>query len=283
MSARVSISSIRRVSFPSGNLTLLGWLHRPKGAGPFPAIIWNHGSEQYPGSFDALAAYYTAAGYVLFVPHRRGHGRSPGEYPLEGVRRRAATDRSDPGAYHRRIVELVVELHEKEYLDDTVAAVRWLERQPFIDSSRMAMSGVSHGAIQTLVAARAHVGLRVKAYMPFAPAAMAWPTSPEVRRWLLNAVKKAAAPMFLIQAENDYSLGPAEVLGAEINGKGGLNRTGVYPAYGGTRESGHAAFASLGMDVWGNDVCEFLDEVFTRSTHLRSERRSASAPADPSE
>lgn len=118
-------------------------------------------------------------------------------------------------------------------------------------------------------------------HLVFCPAAMAWPTSPEVRRWLLNAVKQAAAPMFLIQAENDYSLGPAEVLGAEINGKGGLNRTGVYPAYGGTRESGHAAFASLGMDVWGNDVCEFLDEVFTRSTHLRSERRSA--PADPSE
>ena len=37
------------VSFPSGDLTLRGFLYRPTGPGPFPAIVWNHGSEPKPG------------------------------------------------------------------------------------------------------------------------------------------------------------------------------------------------------------------------------------------
>jgi len=32
------------VTFPSGSLTLRGVVYRPRGRGPFPAIIYNHGS-----------------------------------------------------------------------------------------------------------------------------------------------------------------------------------------------------------------------------------------------
>ena len=32
------------VSFPSGDLTLRGYLYRPAGEGPFPCIVTNHGS-----------------------------------------------------------------------------------------------------------------------------------------------------------------------------------------------------------------------------------------------
>jgi hypothetical protein len=34
------------VSFPSNGLTLHGWIYRPQGPGPFPAVLWNHGSER---------------------------------------------------------------------------------------------------------------------------------------------------------------------------------------------------------------------------------------------
>src|SRR5438874_10799018 len=43
------------VSFPSGDLTLHGFLYRPgpasraPRAGPFPAMLWNHGSGKTPG------------------------------------------------------------------------------------------------------------------------------------------------------------------------------------------------------------------------------------------
>ena len=36
------------VQFPSNGLTLHGWIYKPQGTGPFPAVIWNHGSEQEP-------------------------------------------------------------------------------------------------------------------------------------------------------------------------------------------------------------------------------------------
>src|SRR5436305_14039306 len=54
-----------RVTFKSGDLTLVGYLYKPDGNGPFPGVIWNHGSEQSPGTgpeFDAVAAIFVPAG-----------------------------------------------------------------------------------------------------------------------------------------------------------------------------------------------------------------------------
>src|SRR5450755_1536646 len=56
--------------------TLHGFLYLPQGAGPFPAVLWNHGSEKWPGWQPDLAAFYTANGFAFFIPHRRGQGRS---------------------------------------------------------------------------------------------------------------------------------------------------------------------------------------------------------------
>src|SRR5580693_9929305 len=61
------------VSFPAGGLTLRGFLYKPSGSGPFPAMIWNHGSEKQPGWQPELAAFYNSHGFVFFLPHRHGH------------------------------------------------------------------------------------------------------------------------------------------------------------------------------------------------------------------
>ncbi len=238
------------VSFPGGARTLRGHLRMPKGDGPFPAVLWNHGSERSPAAHRELGAFYASAGYVLFEPHRRGHGRSPGHHFAGALRSRAG---SQP---RETVIEAVVGMHEL-HLDDTLAAARWLADQPFVDAGRMAMSGVSHGGIQTLLAAEAGAGML--AYVPFAPAAIAWPGNPELHDRLRRAVRRADAPVLLLQAENDYSLGPSEVLGEELLRKGGPNRARVYPAYGASHGSGHGKFACLGTDVWGTDVRAFLD------------------------
>src|SRR5215469_7971224 len=70
----------QEVTFQSGKLQLHGFLWKPNGPGPFPAVLWNHGSEKLPGSQPALGNFYTSHYFVFFVPHRRGQGRSPGEY-----------------------------------------------------------------------------------------------------------------------------------------------------------------------------------------------------------
>jgi len=74
------------VEFPSSGLHLKGYLWKPAGRGPFPAVLFNHGS----GGTDAihtsgmsmseaaavLAAVFVKHGYVFFFPCRRGHGLS---------------------------------------------------------------------------------------------------------------------------------------------------------------------------------------------------------------
>src|SRR5260370_17614301 len=65
------------VTFPSGEITLHGVLHKPEGTGPFPAVIYNHGSA--PGmmskeAFAALGPVFASHGWVFFGPYRRGEG-----------------------------------------------------------------------------------------------------------------------------------------------------------------------------------------------------------------
>jgi hypothetical protein len=47
------------VTFPSGNLVLHGFIYKPEGKGPFPAVLWNHGSERRPGWLPELAPFFS--------------------------------------------------------------------------------------------------------------------------------------------------------------------------------------------------------------------------------
>jgi carboxymethylenebutenolidase len=239
------------VSFPSGDLVLRGFLYKPQGTGPFPAMIWNHGSEKLPGQQPELARFYTKLGFVFFLPHRHGQGRSPGAYIEDLIEKYAATEknRTSVGKY-------VVKLQE-EYNQDVVAAVEWLKGQPFVDQRRMVMSGCSYGGVQTLLTAEKGLGLR--AFAPFAPAAKSWANT-ELRKRLLEAVRNAKSPLFLIQAQNDFSIEPSEVLGPVIKRKGPPNRAKVYPPYETTPQEGHYAFATKegGIAIWGSEVLDFF-------------------------
>lgn len=236
----------QEVVFPSGGLQLHGFLWKPDGAGPFPAIVWNHGSEKLPGSQPGLGAYYTAHGYVFFVPHRRGQGRSPGSYIQDLVAE----------APLRARAERMVELQQAEVVD-VVAAVNYIKAQPFVDGGRIAISGCSFGGIQTLLAGEQDLG--VKALIPFAPGAMSWEQNLPLHDLLLRAIDSARAPVFLIQAENDYDLAPSHALSKEASKKGKDLQSKIYPVFGKGHQEGHWGFCTAGMDVWGNDVLTFLE------------------------
>ncbi len=236
------------VTFRGDAGTLHGHLHRPPGPGPFPAVLWSHGSEPDPGAREDLAAFYTGAGHVLFVPHRRGHGDSAGEHfaapLLESARVRS----------RERVVAALIERWESDLLD-TLAAAAWLAARPEVDAERVALSGVSQGGVQTLLAAEAGAG--ACAHVPFAPAAVGWEGNPEIQERLRRAAAGVRAPVLLVQAANDHSLGPSDVLGPLLaaDGRGGAR---LYPAYGDTADAGHGDFACRGFDVWGADVLAFL-------------------------
>ena len=143
-----------RVTFKSDKLTLVGFLFKPDGQGPFPGLIWNHGSERSPGTtpqFDAVAAIFVPAGYVVFAPMRRGHGDSEGRYIQDELERER-----QGGNAHR----LQVRLLEGEQLDDQLAGQAYLKSLPYVDQSRLAVAGCSYGGIQTLLAAERGAGLQ---------------------------------------------------------------------------------------------------------------------------
>jgi carboxymethylenebutenolidase len=236
----------QEVTFPSGKLQLHGFLWKPDGPGPFPVVLWNHGSEKLPGWRPALGAFYTAHNYVFFIPHRRGQGRSPGDY-IEDLLARTPSDQRN-----RRMVEL-----QEAEVEDVVAALSYLKTLPFVDHERIAMSGCSYGGIQTLLAGERDLG--VKALVPFAPAAMSWERNPILQDRLKQAVDRARAPVFLLQAENDFNLAPSRELSKEAKKKQVDLQAKVYPPFGASHDDGHGGFCATATDVWGNDVLAFLE------------------------
>lgn len=242
----VAQSNPEEVVFRSGGLQLHGFLWKPEGNGPFRAIVWNHGSEKLPGSQPALAKFYTAHSYVFFVPHRRGQGRSPGDYIQDQVAQAPPRDRA------QRMVEL-----QQAEVDDVIAALNYLKSRSFVDPARIAISGCSFGGIQTLLAGERD--LSVRALVPFAPGAMSWDQNHPLQELLIRAVDRGKAPVFLIQAENDYSLSPSRVLSKEANKHHKDFQAKVYPAFGSGHQEGHWGFCSSATDVWGADVLAFLE------------------------
>lgn len=240
------------VVFPAAGRELHGFLWKPDGPGPFAAILWNHGSEKLPGSQPVLARFYLAHSYVFFVPHRRGQGRSPGEYIQDLVAQ------SPPSERARRMVEL-----QQVEVEDVVAALNYLRSLSFVDPARIAISGCSYGGIQTLLAGERDLG--VKALVPFAPGAMSWDQNPPLQDRLLRAVDQAKAPLFLLQAENDYNLAPSRALSKEAAKRKTDFQSKVYPEFGRSHQDGHWGFCSAATEVWGNDVLEFLDAHMNKS------------------
>jgi len=238
-------ANARLVSFPSPGGTMSGFLYVPEGKGPFPAVLWNHGSEKRPGWQPQLAAFYNAHGFVFFLPHRRGQGRSPGPYIMDEIR-------SSGNAM------AVADAHRSAN-QDVVAAMDWLKTQPEVDASRVVVSGCSFGGIQTLLTAGK--GLGARAFIAFAPAAQSWSNGP-VDQMLEDAVKHAKAPVFILQAKNDYSTQPAEVLGKIAKAHGGQAK--IYPAFGNTAQEGHWDFATstAGIAIWQEDVLQFIETAF---------------------
>jgi dienelactone hydrolase len=242
-----------RVTFKSGGLTLVGFLFKPEGSGPFPGLIWNHGSERNPGAtrqFDAVAEIFVPAGYVVFAPMRRGHGESEGPY---------VRDQLHGEQDSQAVASLAVRLLEGEHLDDQLAGQAYLKRLPYVDPQRLVVAGCSFGGIQTLLAAERGAGYR--AAVAISPGALSWSGNPLLRDRLVAAVRKTQIPVFLIQPPKDASLEPSRVLGAELARRGRQNAVKVYPPEMPEDEQGHCFGGARGMHVWARDVLTFFAEA----------------------
>lgn len=126
------------VTYPAGDTTVSGILLRPRGRGPFPAVVLNHGyiepSVYVTGQGLAREQDYLArAGYVVLHTDYRGHAAS------------------DPAGELERESRL-------GYTRDTLHAVASVKRLPAVDPDRVAMLGRSMGGGVTLNALVAQPG-----------------------------------------------------------------------------------------------------------------------------
>jgi dienelactone hydrolase len=245
----------QRVTYTNGKVKLVGVVYKPDGPGPFPTIIWNHGSETDPEGgrrFDTVAEIFVPEGYVVFAPIRRGHGPSSGEYIVDTVRAMVRQTGSTE-SYGRFMVHLL----ETEQLDDQFTGISYAKKLPFVDASRLMVAGCSFGGIQTLLAAERDVSL--KAAFPISPAALTWDVYPEMQNRLIAAVRNITIPVLLIQPPNDDSLNPARVLGEEARkaGKASFNAK-IYPATMRRVERGHCFGGATGMHNWAAEAVTFF-------------------------
>jgi carboxymethylenebutenolidase len=240
------------VTFQSGTLRLHGVVYKPKLPGPFPVILWNHGSYDAPMvAFDELGPTFAAHGWAFFGPFRRGHGlsASAGPYILDVI------DGAGKTAGARAKTATMIRLLAGDHLDDQLAAYAWLKEQSFVLPNRIAVGGNSFGGIETVLGAER---IAYCAAADGAGAAQTWDGASELRDLLLRAARNSRTPTFFFQAENDYDLAPSRTLLSAMHDAGKIADIKIYPPFGAGKADGHA-FAWRGSSIWGNDLIAFLE------------------------
>ena len=250
------------VDIPSGKLHLKAFFWKPAGPGPFPAVLFNHGSGGTDAAHTAgmpiteaarrLAPLFLKHGYAFMYLFRRGQGLSAGQAPfMQDVLRREETARGKEARQHLQFILLTT-----EQLDDVMAALSFLKRAPGVDPHRIALAGHSFGGQLTLLAAERDPGVR--AAITFAAAANSWDRSPELRHRLLAALHTTHAAIMLTHAANDYGTSAGRDLGAELERLHKPHVLKIYPPVGRTPDDGHNLLYEA-IPLWEDDVFRFLD------------------------
>jgi pimeloyl-ACP methyl ester carboxylesterase len=112
-----------RVTFKSGGLSLSGLLVKPDGKAPYPAIVVLHGSGRADGVHDLPvyrihASAFVQKGMAVLVYDKRGTGDSEGDFGTASY---------------------------QDFVQDAVAAVRFLRSRGDIDPVRIGLLGTSEG------------------------------------------------------------------------------------------------------------------------------------------
>ena len=238
----------QEVFYTSGNLRIQAHLYKPDGDGPFPAVIYNHGTrdgrERTPTPFPHVGRMLTRAGYAVWVPERRGYGKSDGEIWWKEV----GSDQS------RLIPRLQAET------DDVLAGIDYLRGLPYVDAKRLAVMGWSFGGVVTMLAAARSAAFL--AAVDQAGGALTWDGNSHMRSALIAAAEKSTIPTLFMVAKNDRTTASVTTLADVFKKRDVPHRLVIYapftPSQGGRAAPGHALFSSQGVGLWENDVIEFL-------------------------
>jgi carboxymethylenebutenolidase len=241
------------VSFPNGGVALHGIVYKPNGAGPFRAVLYNHGSARdNSAATEVIGPAFASRGWLFFMPHRRGQGlsSSAGAYIRDEITAAGKTGGISAAA------ATMVRLLETDHLSDQLAGLAWLRKRNDVSPAHIAVMGNSFGGIETLLGAERG---GYCAAVDLSGGAESWARAPQLQALMSRAVRNARAPIFFIQPENDFDLSPTRTLSAVMNDAGKPFRVKIYPAFGKSAQEGHT-FAYRGVSLWADDVLRFLDQ-----------------------
>src|SRR5260221_8133681 len=249
------------VEISSGALRLKAYLWKPTGAGPFPAVVFNHCRSDSPqqhthnltitAAAQVLGPVFVKHGYVFLYLFRRGEGLSADQGTFIGdILQREEDARGKEARKHLQLV-----LVTTDHLDDAKAGLSFVRTLPYVDVHRIAVAGHSFGGQLTLLVAERDSTAR--AAVAFAPAAASWDGSAELREQMLAAVRKINVPVMFLQAANDYSLTPSQAMADELSRLSKTNVRKLYPPIGETASDAHN-FLYTDVTVWEQDVFAFL-------------------------
>lgn len=202
-----SEARVEKVQYESKGLVLDSYSCKPKGNGPFPAVIYNHGGlgNIVGGDPQGACAALAKAGFVGFAGIRRQ------TVPLDG------------------------------HLDDVLASLNYVKKLNYVDKNRLGIIGFSRGGLLTFMAA-IHRPTDFKALVLMAPA----PAKNTLESYLTRA-QEIGAPALILVAENDIyqsnHLDLARKVEQALAATGKKVQLIIYPPYG---NDGHELFFEVG-------------------------------------
>jgi len=234
-------------------------MFRPFGPGPYPTVMFNHGSTgngSDPSLFtvttysETIAKFFVDRGWMVAFPQRRGRGQSDGLYD-EGFN-------ASRTAYScQRDVTLA---GAERAIADLDAAVDWLRMRADVDTTRMLVSGASRGGVLSVV----HVARRPDVYLGAVNFVGGWLGEGcgdylEVNRTLFVEGADFPGETLWLYANNDsfYSVAHSRSNFDAYTAAGGLGTFEVY-----TRAPGlNGHFLTNDPQLWGPDVDTYLDQL----------------------
>lgn len=232
---------------------------RPQGPGPFPTVVFNHGSTgrgddpslfRRSWSSTAVAGWFVDRGWMVVFPQRRGRGGSDGRYDegFEPDRRRYACRAAHalPG------VDRAI-----EDLDAVMAHVR---ARPDVRPDRILLAGQSRGGILSVV----YAGERPDAVVGVVNFVGGWVSdrcadAANVNASTFRRGARFVRPMLFLYGDGDpfYALAHSRQNFDAYVAAGGTGRFESFAVPG--QGTGHALIAH--PDLWSEHLARYLESI----------------------
>lgn len=212
---------IRQVVYTTEPKTLKGYLCRPSGEGPFPAVLYNHGGlgRIIGGAPKETCEALAAAGYVGFAP----------------IRRQTRSMRGHP--------------------DDIQAGLNYLIELDYVDRNRVAMMGFSRGGALTFMATARTANIKTAVIMasasPPPKSGFTLEDAVNIRVPILLLVAKNDTGSRTSMGQNTFET--MRRMATALEEAGNTPKMIVYPPSG---KDGHKLFFRIG--TYWTDVVEYL-------------------------